>query len=110
MTTEATNTTAASSPLDGAVRPGSVAWELALLAQTMEFSEGVRETCQRGHTEIELLRQALRCAYAALEQCQPCSEPECAAVQQDYLTTACDAVLRALGPNGADKRPVLRSA
>jgi len=49
--------------------------------------------------EIERLRHALRCADAALEQCMPCSEPECAAVQQDYLETARDAVLKALGAN-----------
>jgi hypothetical protein len=38
--------------------------------------------------EIERLRSALRCAHAAIRQCQPCADQECAAVQQDYLETA----------------------
>lgn len=45
-----------------------VAWDLALLAQTLEFSEEVRMQCQRGHDEIERLCAALAKANEQAER------------------------------------------
>lgn len=49
--------------------------------------------------EILRLRITLGAADAALAQCQPCAEPECGAVQRDYIDTARESIARVLRHN-----------
>jgi hypothetical protein len=39
---------------------------------------------------------ALRLAYGALLQCSPCAEPECKAVQSDWIATAMSSISAAI--------------
>jgi hypothetical protein len=44
-------------------------------------------------------RQVLSACDAALAQCQPCADPECGAVQREYIDTARRAAEQLLTPN-----------
>jgi len=57
-------------------------------------------------TLTEAARAALRVCDAALAQCQPCAEPDCRAVQSDYIQTARESVRAALAASEVQAGPV----
>jgi len=57
-------------------------------------------------TLTEAARAALRVCDAALAQCQPCAEPDCRAVQSDYIQTARESVRAALAASEVQAEPV----
>ncbi|MEY2854602.1 MAG: Restriction alleviation protein Lar [Pseudomonadota bacterium] len=62
-----------------------------------------------GNAELERLRLAVVVAQGALLECSPCAQPDCQAVQREWLTDAIAACERALaGPNVGIER--LRSS
>lgn len=77
-----------------------VSWELALLAQTLEFSDDARTKIQRGADEIERLRAAVRGLLDALPSRHLCDEPP------PRLSDLADGLLKAK----AVARDVLRRA
>lgn len=95
-----TNSPALVGQVERPVRPGSealplmpsgIAWDLALLAQTLEFSEDVRCTIQRGADEVERGAAAL----SLLKRIRYHSHRH--ALPRDWLTAA-DEVLGTWGP------------